>query len=68
MHSKSYKECLEGALTNLEEANQNIFNSMLDILMQGEMKDWNNEVPIGEVHNFDFELFKNSEDTNIFVG
>lgn len=33
--------------------------------MQGEMKDWNDEVPIGEVHNFEYELFKNSTDTNI---
>jgi len=23
------------------------------------------QVPIGEIHNFDWELFKNSEDTNI---
>lgn len=33
--------------------------------MQGELKEWNQSVPIGEVHQFDFELFKNSDDTNI---
>jgi len=33
--------------------------------MQGDLKEWNRAVPLGEVHNFDFELFKNSDDTNI---
>jgi hypothetical protein len=33
--------------------------------MQGDLKEWNNTVPIGETHQFDFELFKNSDDTNI---
>jgi len=33
--------------------------------MQGDLKEWNNSVPIGETHQFDFELFKNSDDTNI---
>ncbi len=33
--------------------------------MQGELKEFNDAVPIGEVHQFDFELFKNCDDTNI---
>ena len=33
--------------------------------MQGELQDWRKSVPIGEVHHFDFEVFKNSDDTNI---
>ena len=33
--------------------------------MQGDLKEFNDAVPIGEVHQFDFELFKNSVDTNI---
>ena len=35
--------------------------------MQGELKEWNDTVPIGEVHEFDFMLFKNSADTNILL-
>ena len=38
---------------------------MIHVLTQGTLKEWNNEVPIGEVHQFDWELFKNSDDTNI---
>ena len=32
-------------------ANERIYDSMIQKLMQGEMKDWNDEVPIGEVHH-----------------
>ena len=33
--------------------------------MQGELKEFNDAVPIGEVHQFDFDVFKNCDDTNI---
>ena len=33
--------------------------------MQGELSEWNDSVPIGEVHHLDFEIFRNSEDVNI---
>lgn len=65
MQSEGYEECLKDALENLKTANENIYNCMIQVLMQGEMKDWNDELPIGEVHSFDYELFKNSTDTNI---
>ena len=65
MQTEGYRDCLKDALEALVTANENIYNSMIQILMQGEMKDWNDEVPIGEVHNFEYELFKNSTDTNI---
>ena len=65
MQSEGYKECLKDALENLKTANGNIYNCMIQVLMQGEMKEWNDQVPIGEVHSFDYELFKNSTDTNI---
>ena len=38
---------------------------MVPVLMTGEMKEWSAEVPIEEVHNFEWQLFKNSTDTNI---
>ena len=33
--------------------------------MTGELNEWSRSVPIGETHNFDFDLFKNCSDTNI---
>jgi len=49
----------------LVEVNQRIYDSLIYIERQSELKEWNDSVPIGEVHQFDFELFKNSDDTNI---
>jgi hypothetical protein len=65
MQTDNYKENLKEALKNLIKVNESIFNSLIDISMQGDLKEWNNEVPIGETHQFDFELFKNSGDANI---
>ncbi len=65
MQPDNYKENLKEALKNLIKVNKSIFNSLIDISMQGDLKEWNNAVPIGETHQFDFELFKNSGDTNI---
>ncbi len=65
MQTENYRENLKEALKNLIKVNGSIYYSCIDIVMQGELKEWNKAVPIGEVHQFDFELFKNSDDTNI---
>lgn len=65
MQTDNYKENLKEALKNLIRVNESIFNSLIDISMQGDLKEWNDTVPIGETHQFDFELFKNSGDTNV---
>lgn len=65
MQTDNYRENLKEALKNLVKVNGSIYYSCIDIVMQGELKEWNKSVPIGEVHQFDFELFKNSDDTNI---
>lgn len=65
MQSEYYKESVLSALKNLLEVNQSIFDSMIPISMNGELSEWNNSVPIGEVHQFDFELFKSCDDMNI---
>ena len=65
MQSEQYRESLKDALKNLIEVNSMIYDSMIPIAMAGELKEWSSSVPIGETHNFDFELFKNCGDTNI---
>jgi len=52
-------------LENLISVNESIFDSLVYISMQGELKEWNNAVPVGETQNFDFDIFKTSSDTNI---
>ena len=65
MQTNSYKENVKEALKNLVRVNESIFNSIIDISLQGELKEWNDSVPIGEAHQFDFEIFRNTGDTNI---
>ena len=65
MQTDHYKESLKETLKTLKTANEDIFASMIHVLTQGTLKEWNSEVPIGEVHQFDWDLFKNSDDTNI---
>ncbi len=65
MQNPEYRSILEDAVKNLEVANQTIFNSMIDLAMQGELKDWNETVPVGESHFFDLDIFRNSNDINL---
>jgi len=65
MQTDNYRENLKEALKNLIRVNESIYGSIIDVSMQGELKEFNDNVPIGEVHQLDFELFKNSDDTNI---
>ncbi len=65
MQTENYRENLKEALKNLIKVNESIYGSCIDISVQGDLKEWNNSVPIGEEHQFEFELFKNSDDTNI---
>lgn len=65
MPTEHYKENLKDALANLIKVNESIFDSLIPIAMHGELSEWNASVPIGETHQFDFMLFKNSEDINI---
>ena len=65
MQTEQYRESLKEALKNLIKVNESLFDSVVPLSMQGDLKEWNDLVPIGEVHQFDFEIFKNSSDTNI---
>lgn len=65
MQSENYRENLSEALKNLVVVNESIFSSLISISMQGELKEWNDTISIGESYNFDFAIFKNSNDTNI---
>lgn len=65
MQTDYYRECVQDALKNLLEVNQSIVDSLIPIAMNGELSEWNKSVPVGEVHQFNFELFKSCDDMNI---
>ncbi len=65
MPIENYKDSLKEALQALVKANEIIFDSLVNVETQGDLNDWNATVPVGEVHQFDFEIFKNSSDLNV---
>jgi len=65
MQKENYQANLKEALKNLIKVNESIFSSIIDISMQGDLKEWNDTISIGETFQFDYKLFKNSDDTNI---
>lgn len=65
MQPENYRLNLIKAVKNLVTVNESIYQSILDVTMQGDLKEFNDSVPVGEVHQFDFEIFRNSSDTNI---
>ncbi len=67
MQSPVYRETLEDALRMLIKVHETIYGSMMMIILQGELKSWGSAVPVGEEHTFEFDLFKNSSDTNILL-
>ncbi len=62
---EAYRDGLINALENLKKVNDGIVASMVPILMNGELSEWNQTVPIGEHHVIPVEVFENSEDTNL---
>lgn len=65
MQTEHYRGNLQAALQTLMSVNGSIYNNVIGIAMQGELKDFNDSVPVGEVHKFDFAIFENCTDTNI---
>jgi hypothetical protein len=65
MQSEGYRESLKDAIQHLDDVSKSIYLSMVQVLMNGEMKEWSDGVPEEESHYFEWELFKNSSDTNI---
>ena len=48
-----------------EDFEINLYTSIVNLFMQGDMPEWSNSVPIGEVHTFDAILLETSDDSNI---
>ena len=65
MQTEHYRDNLQAALQTLMGVNRDLYLNVIGIAMQGELKDFNDAVPVGEVHKFDFAIFENCTDTNI---
>lgn len=67
MQPENYRLNLIEAVKNFISVNESIYQSILGVTMQGELKGFNDPVPVGEIHHFDFDIFRNSRETNIHL-
>ncbi|MBX3164112.1 MAG: hypothetical protein KF900_06485 [Bacteroidetes bacterium] len=67
MQSENYRENLEDALRNLLNVYDSIYASIVNVVMQGELKEWNDIIEIGEEYNISYELLKSCDDTNVLL-
>lgn len=65
MSKEAYRTGLISALEKMIEASNCLFDGAVSIALSGELKEWSDSVPEGEVHTFEFDLLKNSQDGNI---
>ena len=65
MQTEHYRDNLQAALQTLMGVNRSLYLNVIGVAMQGELKEFNDAVPVGEVHKFDFAIFENCIDTNI---
>ena len=65
MQTENYRANLQETLQTLMNLNGSLYLNLIGIAMQGELKDFNDAVPVGETHKFDFAIFENCTDVNI---
>lgn len=65
MDKETYRAGLISALEKMIEASNCLFDGAVSIALAGELKEWSDSVPVGEVHTFEFDLLKNCQDNNI---
>ena len=41
MQQENYRECIVESLRNLMKVNESIYDSVINISMQGDLKEWN---------------------------
>lgn len=62
-----YRERVFEAVQEMNSFSSTFFTSVLNIVMSGEMKEWSDNVPIGEAHDFDIALLEACEDENVKI-
>lgn len=65
MQEESYRESLTVAVSKLVDIRQQVFDLAFDLAMAGELKEWSENVPAGEVHTFSKEIFEGCGDANL---
>lgn len=65
MSDDYYKESIIDVVRKLDEVYDILFDQVFNIAMSGELKQWSKGVEVGEVHQFNKEIFEGCSDINL---
>ena len=65
MENNFYKDSIIEAVKKLTATREELFLSIFNIAMAGELKEWNESAEIGEVYEFSNEIFEGCSDINV---
>lgn len=65
MQKENYREVLSKTVNNLVNVRQELFDSLFQLAIAGELKEWVEAVEVGESYTFTKEIFEGCVDTNI---
>lgn len=67
MQPQNYRDTIIEALNKIEFAQTRMFSAMVNVGMAGELVDLNSAFDLGEVVNFEVEMFEDSGDANLDI-
>lgn len=63
--SPAYETFVNKASTSLEKFGDHLYTLMINIMLEGELKEWDDQIENDEVHEFSLELIAACEDKNL---
>lgn len=67
MQTDTYRETLTETVNKFVDIRQQVFDLLFQVAITGELKEWSDSVPAGEVHSFTREMFEGCNDINMQV-
>ena len=65
MESSEYKENLQQAAATLVAMREQLFHTVFQVAITGELKEWSDSIDVGEQITFSKEMFEGCEDANV---
>lgn len=67
MQNEVYRHRVFEAVEAMNAFEVELFDVILNVALSGELKEWSDSVPIGEIHTFHNDLLEACEDTNVQI-
>lgn len=63
--SPAYETFVNKTSTSLEKIGNHLYTLMINLMLEGELKEWDDQIENDEVHEFSLELIAACEDKNL---